>query len=174
MTGDDGNVIFLTTANLRRNYAPNDFDRKLNFEQSFVYELPAGRGHRYLNSGVGAYVLGGWKLSGTISAVSGLPFSVYANGGTLNTPGTAQLANLRNHIVYLAELGRTVPGWMCRRSPSQEDARRVAMHRTSSWAIREEISSVDLALFRTMFRSPRASPSGTRRLLLRPNSMRSS
>ncbi len=65
VTGDDGNVIFLTTANLRRNYAPNDFDRKLNFEQSFVYELPAGRGHRYLNSGVGAYVLGGWKLSGT-------------------------------------------------------------------------------------------------------------
>ena len=83
VTGDDGNVIFLTTANLRRNYAPNDFDRKLNFEQSFTYELPVGRGHKYLSTGVGAFVLGGWKLAGTVSAVSGLPFSVYANGGTL-------------------------------------------------------------------------------------------
>jgi hypothetical protein len=94
VTGDDGNVIFLTTANLRRNYAPNDFDRRVNFEQSFTYELPVGRGHQYLSSGVGAFVLGGWKLSGVISAVSGLPFSVYANGGSLNTPGTAMLANL--------------------------------------------------------------------------------
>jgi hypothetical protein len=111
VTGDDGNVIFLTTANLRRNYAPNDFDRKLNFEQSFVYELPAGRGHKYLNSGVGAYVLGGWKLSGTISAVSGLPFSVYANGGTLNTPGTAQLANLTGVYKVLGGLGPNNP-WL--------------------------------------------------------------
>jgi hypothetical protein len=111
VTGDDGNVIFLTTANLRRNYAPNDFDRKLNFEQSFVYELPAGRGHRYLNSGVGAYVLGGWKLAGTISAVSGLPFSVYANGGTLNTPGTAQLANLSGVYKVLGGIGPNSP-WL--------------------------------------------------------------
>jgi len=111
VTGDDGNVIFLTTANLRRNYAPNDFDRKLNFEQSFTYELPVGRGHQYLNSGVGAFVLGGWKLAGTISAVSGLPFSVYANGGTLNTPGTAQLANLSGVYKVLGGLGPNNP-WL--------------------------------------------------------------
>lgn len=111
VTGDDGNVIFLTTANLRRNYAPNDFDRRLNFEQSFTYELPVGHGHRYLNSGIGAYVLGGWKLAGTISAVSGLPFSVYANGGTLNTPGTAQLANLSGTYKVLGGIGPNNP-WL--------------------------------------------------------------
>lgn len=111
VTGDDGNVIFLTTANLRRNYAANDFDRRLNFEQSFTYELPAGRGRRYLNSGIGAYVLGGWKLAGTISAVSGLPFSVYANNGTLNTPGTAQLANLTGVYKVLGGIGPNSP-WL--------------------------------------------------------------
>lgn len=111
VTGDDGNVIFLTTANLRRNYAPNDFDRKLNFEQSFTYELPVGRGHQYMNSGVGAYILGGWKLAGTISAVSGLPFSVYANNGTLNTPGTAQLANLSGVYKVLGGIGPNSP-WL--------------------------------------------------------------
>jgi hypothetical protein len=92
--GDDGGIIFFTKDTLRRNYAPNDYDRKLNFEQSFTYELPVGRGHKYLSSGVGGYVLGGWKLAGVVSAVSGLPFSVYANSGVLNTPGTAMLANL--------------------------------------------------------------------------------
>jgi hypothetical protein len=111
VTSDDGNVIFLTTANLRRNYAPNDFDRRVNFEQSFTYELPAGRGHTYLNSGVGAFVLGGWKLAGTISAVSGLPFSVYANNGTLNTPGTAQLANLSGVYKVLGGIGTNNP-WL--------------------------------------------------------------
>ena len=60
--------------NLRRNYAPLDFDRAKNFEQSFTYELPFGRGHAHFNSGVGDAVLGGWKVTGVISLLSGLPF----------------------------------------------------------------------------------------------------
>ncbi len=92
ISDDDGGLIYFI--NQRRNYGPTDFDRLLNFEQSFTYELPFGSGHSLLNSGVGAVVLGGWKLSGIVSIVSGIPFTVYANGGTLNTPGTAQTANL--------------------------------------------------------------------------------
>ncbi|GGG69439.1 TonB-dependent receptor [Edaphobacter dinghuensis] len=92
VSGDDGGLMFFI--NQRRNYAPNDFDRLLNYEQSFTYELPFGRGHNHLNTGVAAVALGGWKVAGIISAVSGTPFSVYANGGSLNTPGTAQTASL--------------------------------------------------------------------------------
>jgi hypothetical protein len=105
VAGDDGSIIFFTTANLRRNYGPNDFDRKLNFEQSFTYELPFGRGHQYLNSGAGAVLLGGWKLAGIISVVSGKPFSVYANSGVLNTPGTAMLANLTGPYKVTHQVG---------------------------------------------------------------------
>jgi hypothetical protein len=90
--GDDAGVLFFI--NQRRNYAPTDFDRTLNYEQSFTYELPVGRGHSHLNTGIAAVALGGWRLSGIISAVSGTPFTVYANPGSLNTPGTAQTANL--------------------------------------------------------------------------------
>ena len=93
-TGGDDNGSLVFFINQRKNYAPADFDRAKNFEQSFVYELPAGRGHTYFNSGVGDAVLGGWRLSGVISLLSGLPFSVYANQGVLNTPGTALLANI--------------------------------------------------------------------------------
>jgi len=93
-TGGDDNGSLVFFIDQRRNYAPADFDRSKNFEQSFTYELPGGRGHRYFNSGIGDAVFGGWRLSGVISILSGLPFSVYANQGVLNTPGTALLANM--------------------------------------------------------------------------------
>ena len=89
---DDGALLFF--AQLRRNYALADFDRAHNFESSFTYELPVGRGHTYFNSGITQYALGGWKLSGILSLVSGTPFTAFASGGTLNTPGVSQTANL--------------------------------------------------------------------------------
>ncbi|HEX3968680.1 MAG TPA: carboxypeptidase regulatory-like domain-containing protein [Edaphobacter sp.] len=90
---DDGGLLFYA-GDLRRNYAPLDFDRTLNFEQSFTYELPFGKGHDRLNSGVGAVVLGGWRVSGIISALSGLPFTVATSGANLNTNGTTQTGQL--------------------------------------------------------------------------------
>jgi Carboxypeptidase regulatory-like domain len=100
ISDDDGGIIFFI--NTRRNYAPLDFDRTLNYEQSFTYELPFGRGHNMFNSGVAAAALGGWKISGIISAVSGLPFTVQTNGANLNTPGTAQTGNLTGayHVTH--------------------------------------------------------------------------
>lgn len=104
-TGGDDNGSLVFFINQRRNYAPADFDRSKNFEQSFTYELPSGRGHKYFNSGVGDAVFGGWRLSGVISMLSGLPFSVYANQGALNTPGTALLANITGGPRVLHNIG---------------------------------------------------------------------
>lgn len=100
---DDGGLTFWLDQ--RRNYAPNDFDRRLNFEESFTYELPFGKGKRWLSNGVTASVLGGWKLSGIISVVSGTPFTVTANGGTINTPGQQQTANLIKPFHVLHGIG---------------------------------------------------------------------
>ncbi|MFT4112429.1 carboxypeptidase regulatory-like domain-containing protein [Silvibacterium sp.] len=91
-TSDDGGLLFWLDQ--RHNYAPNDFDHRLNFEESLTYDLPWGPNKRWLNHGVAASVIGGWKLSAIISIYSGLPFDVEANGGTLNTPGQQQMANL--------------------------------------------------------------------------------
>jgi hypothetical protein len=107
ISGDDGGLAFFI--NWRRNYAPVDWDRKFNFEQSFTYELPFGHGHQILHSGVGDAVLGGWKISGIISAVSGLPFTITANGGTLNTPGTQQQATLNGTFRKLGGIGASKP-----------------------------------------------------------------
>jgi hypothetical protein len=86
----DGGLLFYS-GNWRRNYNLLDFDRKLNFEQTVTYELPAGHGHRFFNSGIGSYVLGGWKISATVGMLSGLPFTVSAASSA--TSGTTQTAN---------------------------------------------------------------------------------
>jgi hypothetical protein len=100
---DNGGLMFFI--NWRRNYAPGDFDRAKNFEQTFNYELPAGRGHAHFNSGIGDAVLGGWRLTGIVSMVSGLPFTVNANGGSLNTPGTNQTGNITGSLKVTHHIG---------------------------------------------------------------------
>ena len=100
---DNGSLVFFI--NVRRNYAPGDFDRAKNFEQSFNYELPAGRGHAHFNSGVGDAVFGGWRLTGVVSLLSGLPFTVSANGNTLNTPGTTQTGTINGSLNVIHQIG---------------------------------------------------------------------
>jgi Carboxypeptidase regulatory-like domain len=88
--GQDGGLLFYAGP-AHRNYSVLDFDRKLNFEQTVTYELPAGRNHNLFSQGPLEYALGGWKVSAIISAVSGLPFTVT---GTSATSGTTQTADL--------------------------------------------------------------------------------
>jgi hypothetical protein len=58
---------------------------------SFVYELPFGRGKRYLNSGgVVDKLLGGWSMSTLFRASSGTPF--FFRSGTCNVPGEFRAA----------------------------------------------------------------------------------
>ncbi|HEX4284589.1 MAG TPA: carboxypeptidase regulatory-like domain-containing protein [Terracidiphilus sp.] len=104
---DDGGLQFYT--DWRKNYGPTDFDRRLNYEQSFTYELPFGRGHQFANSSVADAVVGGWKLSGIISLVSGTPFTVTANGAPLNTPGTNLTASLTSSMHKLKGIGPNHP-----------------------------------------------------------------
>jgi hypothetical protein len=103
ISGDDNGLTFFT--DWRRNYAPNDYDRKFNYEQTVTYDLPFGRGHKLMNSGVGDAVVGGWKLTGLVSVVSGLPFTVTASGTSLNTPGTTQTASITGGFKKLNGIG---------------------------------------------------------------------
>ena len=90
-SGDDGALLFYI--NVRRDYARADFDRKFNFNQSYVYALPFGKGKRWLSGGPAQWVLGNWQLSGILTLMSGMPVTVTASGSSLNTPGETQTAN---------------------------------------------------------------------------------
>lgn len=69
-----------------------EFDVAHRFVLSTVYELPFGRGRRWLKlGGMTNAVLGGWQLGGIVTLQSGLPFTVttgrdIANIGTTTLP----------------------------------------------------------------------------------------
>src|ERR1035437_2305344 len=52
------------------------YDVTHNFKMSVVYNLPFGKGKPWLSHGVGAFALGGWRLSGIAGYSSGTPVGV--------------------------------------------------------------------------------------------------
>ncbi|MGI8962344.1 MAG: TonB-dependent receptor [Bryobacteraceae bacterium] len=78
---------------LGRNRATAGYDLPHNFHLGYVYEFPAGKGKKYLNTGIAAAVLGGWQANGIIAIYSGYPFTVTADGTALNAPGNGQTAD---------------------------------------------------------------------------------
>jgi hypothetical protein len=67
--------------NLKREYGPLDFDIVNRFVVSYLYELPFGKGRRFLN-GVSAAVdalLGGWQVNGITTLQGGFPITPVLN-----------------------------------------------------------------------------------------------
>ncbi len=73
--------------NPKRNWRRLNFDRTHYFVQSYVYELPFGKGKRFVNEGPAAWVLGGWQLNGILSIGSGSPLSFGYSSASLKAPG---------------------------------------------------------------------------------------
>jgi Outer membrane receptor proteins, mostly Fe transport len=101
MTDDDGwaAVNWNWGPVFNRNRAAAGYDRTHVFQIGWVYELPAGKGKKYLSSGPAAYVLGGWQVNGVMAAYTGVPFTVGAPGSSLNAPGNSQTADQINPVV---------------------------------------------------------------------------
>ena len=62
-------------------YGPSDFSVGQRFVASYVYDLPAGRGKRFLgtSNSLENVVVGGWELTGIGTFQEGFPFSIVAN-----------------------------------------------------------------------------------------------
>lgn len=87
--GSGGRASPQSFYNLRAEKAASDFDQKFNNTSSLVYELPVGRGRRYLaQMPKGAdHVIGGWQLSVINNMWSGQPLNL-----TYNAPGNFQVS----------------------------------------------------------------------------------
>lgn len=72
----------------RRSYARLGFDREHTFVQSYLYELPFGRGKPWLQSGLGRWILGDWQLSGVLTLMTGRPMT-FGTTVSANTPGSS-------------------------------------------------------------------------------------
>jgi len=74
----------------------SDFDLRHRLVYSFNYDLPFGRGRRWIKGagGVTQALLGGWQLNGIAQLYSGFPFTVTTAVNTLNGSGPQ-----RAHVV---------------------------------------------------------------------------
>jgi hypothetical protein len=52
------------------------FDQRHRFVTSVVYDLPFGKGRRFLNHGIPAKIIGGWELNSIITVGSGFPLTI--------------------------------------------------------------------------------------------------
>lgn len=66
--------------------ARSDYDRTHAISTSALWELPIGRGRRFLNTSYGALnqLFGGWSISGIYTFMTGEPFSVTSGQRTNN------------------------------------------------------------------------------------------
>jgi hypothetical protein len=80
--GSAGNPQTITC--LRCGYGASGFDQKHRFVSSTTYELPFGKGKKFVQNGIGAYVLGGWEVDGIVTIATGNPFTVTLNTGVNN------------------------------------------------------------------------------------------
>lgn len=86
------------------------FDRRHNFQLTNIFQLPFGKGQRFLNDGVAAAVFGGWQTNSIVSLMSGRPFSVTSSATSLNAPGNTQRADqIKGDVAILGGVGRGQP-----------------------------------------------------------------
>jgi len=119
---DTGWQGFIDNHNTRLEHARSDFDVDHRLVSSFVYNLPLGRGGKYL-SGVGKaadFVVGGWQVNGIVTFQRGFPYSIYAQdlGGTLDD------FNNRAHLVGNPNSGfhKSIAEWFNTAAFAQPDA----------------------------------------------------
>ena len=66
-----------------------------------LYELPFGKGKKYLKSGPGAWILGNWQTNFIAQARSGAPYNIIVTGDLANLGGSASLQGLSTPNNYL-------------------------------------------------------------------------
>ncbi len=122
-SGDNGGLA-RWYINPERNYARVDWDRTLNWVQSFIYRAPFGKGQRFLSHGPLAAIFGGWQFSSILTLRTGAPLTFTDGAGSVspNASGNTQTPdqvgeleivhgiNTGNSWVTKTGMQRTAPG----------------------------------------------------------------
>jgi hypothetical protein len=90
----------------KRSYARLDFDRTHTFVQSYVYELPFGKGKPLAQNGAARYILGGWQVNGVLTLMTGRPIT-FGTNVSANTPGSSQTPDMVNPVTITHAIAGT-------------------------------------------------------------------
>ena len=95
-SGQDLNAVSNPYLGWRYDLGPSLFDRTHNFSANFIYSIPVLRNS---SSHLMKSTLGGWQISGIVTAESGLPINISAGGG--NQVGGGNRPDLNGKITYM-------------------------------------------------------------------------
>jgi hypothetical protein len=116
----EGTQNYQIANNAAANYSNSNFDVRNAFKNRLVYQLPFGKGRKFMNkSWVLDEVLGGWQVTTTNIIQGGNPFTVqvpgdnntYQHAGTQfpNYSGAPLYVNGKNHTVWFNPAAFTLP-----------------------------------------------------------------
>ncbi len=101
---------YQNASNPAANYSNSNFDVRNAFKGYAVYQLPFGRGKRFLsNNAFLDEAVGGWQISTTVVLQTGNPFSVYGDQANYSLAGT-QFPNWAPGVSPSA--GRSIHNWV--------------------------------------------------------------
>jgi hypothetical protein len=108
---NDGGPRIQYPAEWQRNRGLASFNRTHNLQTYWVADSPFGKSGRWLKSGIGSKLLGGWQLNGVLTAQSGLPiYIVQGTAGNLNSPSSSQVPDqVKAEVAILGGIGRGNP-----------------------------------------------------------------
>lgn len=111
-SGESSNSPIQNSRNLALQRGNATFDVRHKLALSGTYELPFGKGRRWLSSarGVSDAFIGGWQLNNILTLMTGLPFTPVMQTNALNTGTGSQFPN-RIASGVLPKGARTIDRW---------------------------------------------------------------
>jgi len=82
--GGGGGTVAQNDKDLEAEWGASSFDQRHRFTANINIELPFGRSRRWLQTGLGAMLLGGWQWSATFTLASGTPYTARVTGAAAN------------------------------------------------------------------------------------------
>lgn len=87
------------------------FDTRQRFVTSVLYDLPFGKGRRFLSHGLASAIIGGWELSSIVTVSSGFPLTVLAGTDASNTNNNFARPNVTGTPTALPSGERSTADW---------------------------------------------------------------
>jgi hypothetical protein len=91
--GPGGEAAVQNFYNIKGDWGVSAYDITHNLSAAIMYELPAGKGRRFLNKGPLSYILGDWQVNTVTTARSGQPYNLDVLG---------DIANLGNQVGWFS------------------------------------------------------------------------
>ncbi len=82
--GGGNGTVAQDDKDLEAEWGASSFDQRHRFTASVIIELPFGRNRRWLQTGLGDAILGGWQWTTNVTLASGTPYTARITGSAAN------------------------------------------------------------------------------------------